>query len=327
VSAEPRYRAVLAKREEAQGDDGPGAIDEASSAAILAALNHADGGDSAAAESALESMPFGKDAMKVPVTASQQAGMADAFKLSALLGVLMGLFCFFLPRTPPSKETSSNATMAALAEIRMQPLLTLFLLAVPISCIHQFYFVHTAGFLGDYQSDSGGIADFINRIVGVGGGGLMTLGQVSELGVLALIPLAAKSISRKGLLAAGIVAYGLRMALFSYVEVLPGSPLLWLILGVMLHGLCFGCFIFVAFMIVDEECSKDVRASAQSLFNLVIIGIGIIVGSKIATGVADWATTNDVLDYQALFGVPMKASAVCLLILLVAYPNRSKQAG
>ena len=324
--ADPRYRAVLAKRGEA--DDGEReSVDEAAAAALLSALQAAEGAEGEGARAALQSaQPFSEAALAVPVAASQQAGMADAFKLSAVLGILMGLFCFFLPHTPPNTEQQSNATLAALREIRMQPLLTLFLLAVPISCIHQFYFVHTAGFLGAYQSASGGVSDAINRIFGVGGGGLMTLGQVSELAVLALIPVAAKRVSRKGLLAAGIVAYGLRMALFAYVESLPGSPLLWLILGVALHGFCFGCFIFVAFMIVDEETSQDVRASAQSLFNLVIIGIGIIVGSKIATGVAEWATVNEVLDYRRLFDVPMKASAVCLAILLIAYPNRSSRA-
>ena len=56
--------------------------------------------------------------------------------------------------------------------------------------------------------------------------------------------------------------------------------------GIALHGFCFGCFIFVAFIIVDEETTKDVRASAQSLFNLVVVGLGIIVGSYLAADVA-----------------------------------------
>jgi predicted MFS family arabinose efflux permease len=61
-----------------------------------------------------------------------------------------------------------------------------------------------------------------------------------------------------------------------------------------------------------------VRASAQNLYNLVIVGIGVIVGSKIAGWVADWADG----DYRKLFSVPMWASLVCLLILLVAYPRK-----
>ena len=72
---------------------------------------------------------------------------------------------------------------------------------------------------------------------------------------------------------------------------------------------------------------RRARASAQSLFNLVIIGIGIIVGSKIAGWVADWSTRPDgSLDYRQLFSVPMWASLVCLLLLLAFYPARGRRA-
>ena len=72
--------------------------------------------------------------------------------------------------------------------------------------------------------------------------------------------------------------------------------------GIALHGLCFGCWIFVAFMIVDEETTGDVRASAQSLFNLVIIGVGIILGSKIAGWVKDWADASVDTVIKAVMG-------------------------
>ncbi len=247
--------------------------------------------------------------------AAQYAGMADAFRLSAVLGIMLGLYCLTLPHTPPSKGQQANATTEALGEIRRNPLLTLFLLAVPISCIHQFYFVHTAEFLGQFQSRTG---TFIDSIFGVRGGGLMTIGQMSEILVLALIPLIAKKVSRKSLLTVGVVAYALRMAIFAYVDSLPV-----VILGVALHGLCFGCFIFVAFMVVDEETTGDVRASAQSLFNLVIVGIGIIVGSYFATSIVpDWATADDgQLSYTTLFSVPMWVSVACLVCLLIFYPG------
>ena len=253
----------------------------------------------------------------------QVGGMSDAFRVSAILGIVMGVFCFFLPHTPPSKGEQTFATAEAFREVRRSPLLMLFLLAVPISCIHQFYFVHTAGFLGNFQSKA---ADAINRVFGVGGGGLMTIGQMSEILVLAAIPLVAKKLSRKSLLGIGIVAYALRMLLFAYVDAISsatGIPAVaLLILGVALHGFCFGCFIFVAFMIVDEETTGDVRASAQSLFNLVIVGIGIIVGSKIATGVADWAQDESGnIDYTQMFSIPMWAAVACLVALLLFYPG------
>ncbi len=254
------------------------------------------------------------------IRAAQVAGMADAFKLSGALGIVMGVFCFFLPHTPPAKGKQTNATTEALGEIKKQPLLTLFLLAVPISCIHQFYFVHASTFLGLHQTKAEGFVKAVNSVVGVGGGGLMTIGQMSEIAVLAFIPLVAKRVSRKSLLAAGILAYLLRMAIFAYVDSLPV-----IMLGVALHGFCFGCFIFVAFMVVDEETTGDVRASAQSLFNLVIVGIGIIVGSKIAGAVATWATEDGKMNYAKLFGVPMWTAVGCLVFLLAVYPGGKRK--
>lgn len=251
-------------------------------------------------------------------------GKADAFRLSAILGGLMGLYCFFLPHTPPSKGSEKNATLEAISEIRLQPLLTLFLIAVPVSCIHQFYFVHTDPFLTAKQLAA---PEWTRSIFGAGGGGLMTVGQMSEIPVLALIPFLSKAVSRKALLAVGLLAYAGRMALFTYVDVIPLPPMATLLSGVALHGLCFGCFIFVAFMVVDEETSPDVRASAQNLFNLVIIGIGVIVGSKIAGWVADWASSSGEMDFAKLFSVPMWASLACLVLLLALYPSKSPRRG
>ena len=269
--------------------------------------------------------PTGAEMTTDLIQKAQIAGMADAFKLSGLLGIAMGLFCWFLPATPPAKGKQKSAVFEAVGEIKRQPLLTLFLLAVPVSCIHQFYFVHTAPFLGQFQSEAKGFIEAVNNIFGVGGAGLMTIGQMSELGVLALMPYISKRLSRKSLLATGLVAYALRMFLFANAGSFPEALRLpSIILGVTMHGLCFGCFIFVAFMIVDEETTGDVRASAQSLFNLVIVGIGIIVGSKIAGAVAEWATVETKLNYTKLFTVPMWAAIACLVLLLMFYPGGRK---
>ncbi len=243
---------------------------------------------------------------------AQVAGKADAFRLSAILGAFMGLFCFTLPHTPPSKTSEKNAVIEALEEVRRQPLCTLFLLAVPVSCIHQFYFVHTESFLHNTLKAPA----IFETIFGVGGGGFMTIGQMTELFVIGLIPFVSRKTSRKTLLGIGLLAYAARMTLFAFAD---GNPT-FLLTGVGLHGLCFGCFIFVAFMVVDEETSSDVRASAQNLFNLVIIGIGVIVGSKIAGWVADWAGG----DYQKLFGVPAAAAIACFVLLTLFYPGKKE---
>ena len=256
------------------------------------------------------------------VRALQHAGMADAFRLSAILGAVMGVFCFTLPRTPPQKGKEPFAPKEALREItarpRTNPLVWLFLFAFPVSVVHQFYFVHTAGFLGSQEIESSAI----QTIFGVGGGGLMTVGQMGEILVLACMPLLAKRFSRRQLLLTGVAAYALRFFVFAYV------PAAWAVIPALaLHGLCFGCFFFVAFLIVDEHTTGDVRASAQSLFNFIVIGVGIIVGNLFAGWVGESATQADgSLDYAHLFGVPAWIAVAVFLLMLWRYPRKGAPA-
>jgi len=155
----------------------------------------------------------------------------------------------------------------------------------------------------------------------VGGGGLMTIGQITEIAVLALIPLLTKKFSYKSLLFIGLAAYALRMAIFASMPDLGLA-----IFGVALHGLCFGCFIFVAFMMVDKFTSTDVRATAQNLFNLIFVGMGIIVGSMFATKVAGWASEGGTMDYKKLFSVPMWMAIGCLIVVALFLPNETASA-
>lgn len=248
----------------------------------------------------------------IDVRVAHVAGMADSFRLSAILGAVLGLYCLTLPKTPPQTGRAKFAPWEALGEVKRPPLLTLFLIAFPIACVHQFYFFHTAKFLGTLQHP---LTDQINKVFGVGGGGLMTIGQMAEILVLAAMPFVAKRVSRKTLLTVGLLAYIARFGIFAYAPT-PAA----VIPALALHGLVFGCFFFVCFMIVDENTSPDVRASAQGLFNLVIVGFGTIAGNLFAGKVAEYAKG----DFSMLFGIPMYVCIACLAMHLVFYPRRAE---
>jgi nucleoside transporter len=260
--------------------------------------------------------------------AALNAGRAIGFQIAGGLGLVMALFCLTLPNTPPTKSAAEKtAWLEAVQEIVRRPLIVLFLIAVPISMIHQFYFVFTSDFVTKVQKaansqSADAFSNWINQIFGVGGGGLMTIGQMTEIGVLAALPFFTKALSRKQLLLIGIAAYAARMALFAYAPELPT-----VIIGIAMHGLCFGCFIAVAFMVVDENTTPDIRATAQNLFNLVIVGIGIIVGSLFATSVvAKYALVDEVMNYTKLFSVPMYMAIACFVLMLLFYPSKKKVA-
>ena len=267
------------------------------------------------------------------VRAEQVKGMGDAFRLSAILGVILAVYCLFLPKTPParSRRTAAGegggvarkefAPAAVLAEVgRNRALFWLFLISFPIACIHQFYFVRTAGFLGSDQLGLNNAAATINKIFGVGGGGLMTIGQMSEILVLAFMPFVAKRLGRKTLLSIGLLAYVLRFFVFAYL------PHPWAVVPALaLHGVCFGFFFFIAFMVVDEETTRDVQASAQNLYNLIIVGLGVIVGNLFAGWADNWATENGAINYREFFSIPMWIAVACLAALLIFYPRRTRR--
>ena len=249
--------------------------------------------------------------------AAHVAGMADSFRLSAILGIVQGLYCLSLPATPPQPGRRKFAPLAALGEIKRMPLVALFLISFPVACVHQFYFVHTAGFLGKLDHP---LAAKINTVFGVGGGGLMTIGQMAEIVVLAFMPVVARRVGRKGLLAVGLLAYIGRFAVFAFAP----TPAL-VLPALALHGLVFGCFFFVCFMVVDENTSRDVRASAQGLFNLVIVGLGTIVGNFFSGWVYDTATKDKVTDFRLLFSIPMGVVVACLVLFFLIYPSKKPQ--
>jgi nucleoside transporter len=268
--------------------------------------------------------PAGADA--ATRKAEQLAGMADSLRLSAVLGVVMGIYCLLLPKTPPRRDKQNFAAAEALREIMAnRALLVLFVVSFFIACIHQFYFVLTAPFLQtkiQLSSDSG-VGMWINRIFGVGGGGLMTIGQISELVVLAMMPFIVQRVQKKIILLVGLLAYVLRFAVFAYLPT-PAT----VIPALALHGVCFGCFFFIAFMIVDELTSKDVRASAQGLFNLVIVGLGVVFGNLFAGKVAAVATLPDGgTDFTKMFSIPMWVGLASLIVLAIAYPKKTAVAG
>ena len=134
------------------------------------------------------------------------------------------------------------------------------------------------------------------------------------------MPLIVKRVNRKVLLAIGLSAYALRFFAFAYL------PYTWAIVPALaLHGVVFGCFFFLVFITIDEHTTKDVRASAQNVFNLVIFGFGVIWGNWFSGQLGAWVTRPDkTLDWQTFYSVPGFITLGCLLVFLVMYPNRTK---
>ena len=94
-----------------------------------------------------------------------------------------------------------------------------------------------------------------------------------------------------------------------------------------MHGFAYACFFATIFIYVDEHFPKDIRASAQSLFNLMILGISTLVSNFLWGWLADVFATEitvagravKVVDYHQVFLVPFGISLLAALLLAVFF--------
>jgi nucleoside transporter len=236
------------------------------------------------------------------------AARGYGFTLSGVSGLVMGVYCWTLMPTPPAR--SAAAQFAPKQAFRLLPnraFLVAFLASLPIAIVHQYHFVWNAPFL----KAAGLPEDWIGRVSSVG--------QFFEIFVLIFLGYMVTRLGFKATLTIGIMAYLARNAIFAFVGSVPV-----LIAAQALHGLCFGCFFAVAFMLVDELAPRDARNSVQTFFSIFALGVGASVGGWIAGPIGDYFAdpATGVINYTAVWGSAAAIAGVTLLVFLVTFPRR-----
>jgi len=194
-----------------------------------------------------------------------QPGLRDCLRIAGVISMFYGVYCFFLPHTPPVPVAHRSAILESLALMKHPSFRVLVIVSGLVGIMLAFYFALEAFFLED-------IGVPVSQV-----GGYMTIGQIAEVVVMFLVPIAVERLGVKRTMLLGAGAWALRFALSMF-----GQPL-WLMVGsIGLHGFCFGFFFVVAQMYVDRAATGDIKASAQNLLIFVIYGIGTIIGSVVA---------------------------------------------
>jgi len=209
------------------------------------------------------------------------ARLADTLIVSGVLSILYAGFCFLLPNTPPKKEAVEKlAFKKAFGLLSNRSFTILVMASIPISIIHQIYFMQTGPF---FENQLGMLVTYIAPA--------MTVGQFAEIGFLALLGTLLVRLGFRWTIALGGLAYFARYAIWGLISMQDAAgpsvdaagQMLWtmpLIIGVSsqaLHGLCYACFFASAFMYVDRIADVDIRNSAQTVFGIIILGVGPVL--------------------------------------------------
>ena len=143
------------------------------------------------------------------------------------------------------------------------------LIALPISMIHTAYFIRIGPF---FQMVAETIVAKQNAVKWIMP--MLTIGQFSEIIFLGMLGYMLQRLGYKKVLLVGAASYVVRYLAFSL-----GAPAWLMILAQAMHGLCYACFIACAFMYVESIAPHDVRHSAQTVFGIIILGLGPICAS------------------------------------------------
>ena len=242
--------------------------------------------------------------------AELHAALGSIFTVAGAASFVLAAFSLTLPPTPPATASRArNAPFEAIRLLAAPSLLVLFVVTFLDALVHQCYFQWTSPFL-----ERAGLA--ANWIMPA-----MSIGQIAEIVTMAGLGLVLKRLGWRTTMAVGVAAHAARFFVYSL-----GDPL-WLMVAInIVHGMCYAFFFAAVYIFVDENFPKDSRASAQGLFNLLILGLGPFVGSLLWGALGDrFRTSSGAVDFERLFQVPAWLGVVAAVLLLVGFhPERHR---
>lgn len=188
---------------------------------------------------------------------------SDLLLIAAGISLIMGLFCFALPHTPPKREASKPfAFLEAIAMLKDKNFLIFMLCSFVVTTELQFYYIPTAAFLQDRGVSPAWVTT------------AMTVAQIAEILVLAfLLHVALKKYGVRKTMAIGIIAWPIRYLIFA----IPNLSLN--IASLMLHGFGYAFFFVASQIYVDKKATGEMRASAQALLTFFTLGLGNFLGT------------------------------------------------
>lgn len=239
---------------------------------------------------------------------------AIPMRIAAGGSAALGLFCLTLPHTPPQKKSGVGLRdvlgLDALSLLRERSfavfVLGSFLICIPL----QFYYAFANLFLNELHVSNAA--------------GKMTLGQMSEIFFMLVMPWFFRRLGVKYMLLVGMAAWTARYTLFAYGD---NGPLVWMLYGgILLHGICYDFFFVTGQIYVDRKAPGDLRAAAQGFIAFVTLGVGMLIGSWVSGRVVDAfrSTAPEGHSWDRIWLVP--AGGAMAVLVLFAFFFRAEQA-
>jgi len=231
--------------------------------------------------------------------------------MSAIASAILGVYSFSLPATPPSSK-GDKVTFADIIGLDALKLLKdrnffIFFMASVLICIPlAFYYQHAGQYLGEIE-----VSDVAAK---------MSIGQMSEVLFMLLLPFFFKRFGFKNTILVGMLAWAVRYLLFAYGN--SGELAFMLIIGIALHGICYDFFFVSGQIYTDSKAGEKYKSSAQGLITLATYGLGMLVGFWVAGQITDaYALASGGHNWNSIWIIPAIFSVGVFLLFLFTFKN------
>jgi nucleoside transporter len=244
----------------------------------------------------------------------QSNSLILTFKMAAVASLVLGLLSFTLPATPPAKKgqkTSLSDIMGldSIGLLKNRSYLIFFLASVAICVPLAFYYNFTNPFL--------------NEVGMKAAAGKQSMGQISELAFMALMPLFFVRLGVKKMLAVGMIAWVLRYIFFAYGD--TGSNYWMLIAGIVMHGICYDFFFVTGQIYTDNLAGERFKSAAQGFITLATYGVGMLIGSYISGPIVDhWKISDTAHNWTTIWLIPAGIAAFVFLVFVIFFKDTNQ---
>lgn len=237
--------------------------------------------------------------------------LRNTFLMSSISSVALGLFAFTLPATPPKAALEGKQSISELLGLDALKLLkdkdfAIFFLSSVLICIPLAFYYQNAN-------------PFLSEVGLPNPTGKMTIGQVSEVLFLLLMPLFFKKYGLKTTLIVGMLAWVVRYVFFAFGD--AGSGTYLLIIGIALHGICYDFFFVSGQIYTDSKAGPRYKSAAQGLITLATYGIGMLIGFWVAGIVSDIYLADGAHDWRYIWLIPSAIALVVTVIFLIFFKD------
>lgn len=240
--------------------------------------------------------------------------LRNTFLMCAIASLALGLYSFSLPATPPKANGPVGLKevlgLDALALLKDRNYAIFFIASILICIPLAFYYQNANPFLAEI-----GVANPTGK---------MTLGQVSEVLFMLLLPVFIHRFGIKKTLLIGMLAWALRYALFAFGN---ADEMVWMLLiGIALHGVCYDFFFVTGQIYTDARAGEKFKSSAQGMITLATYGVGMLIGFWVAGQITDHFSTNGVHDWQGIWMFPAIFAIAVLALFFLTFKNEKNVA-